>query len=400
MASLGKMSIRGIRAFSPDREETIEFYSPLTMIVGANGCGKTTIIECLKYSCTGSLPPGTRSGQSFINDPSMTDTAEVKANIKLRFTNRQGHPTVVVRSFQLTKKRTKMEFKALDGVVRMTDDRTGEKVSLTQKCSELDKHVPDLLGVSKAIMENVVFCHQEESNWPLQEGALLKKKFDDIFESTRYSKALDAISKSKKEFVMRCKDLQKDVAELSAYLHSANDMRESLELNQQKVSECAEELDAVELSIERTGEKLGLAKAEVDKFQSMQLELQQLELKVDELTRRAEEKKNSLEKEFSESDDELNNMHRNFDDEMTSLTREFREIEKMIEISYADISSLRRHQDALNRQHGEIVLLEKQFQDQITTTFESMKEFSRTYTLTAVPTAAFREGIILLLNAI
>lgn len=201
---MGKMSIRGIRAFSPDRDETIEFYSPLTMIVGANGCGKTTIIECLKYSCTGLLPPGARSGQSFINDPSMTESAEVKANIKLRFINRQNTPTVVVRSFQLTRKRTKMEFKALDGVVKM-NDKNGEKVSLTHKCSELDKHVPDLLGVSRAIMENVVFCHQEESNWPLQEGALLKKKFDDIFESTRYSKALDAIAKSKKEFTMKHK---------------------------------------------------------------------------------------------------------------------------------------------------------------------------------------------------
>ena len=33
---------------------------------------------------------GTRNGQSFINDPSMTDATEVKANIKLRFTNRKG----------------------------------------------------------------------------------------------------------------------------------------------------------------------------------------------------------------------------------------------------------------------------------------------------------------------
>lgn len=49
--------------------QVIEFYSPLTMIVGANGCGKTTIIECLKYACTGMLPPGARSGQSFVHDP-------------------------------------------------------------------------------------------------------------------------------------------------------------------------------------------------------------------------------------------------------------------------------------------------------------------------------------------
>jgi DNA repair exonuclease SbcCD ATPase subunit len=33
------------------------------MIVGANGCGKTTVIECLRYALTGVLPPGSRSGQ-------------------------------------------------------------------------------------------------------------------------------------------------------------------------------------------------------------------------------------------------------------------------------------------------------------------------------------------------
>ena len=95
--------------------------------------------------------------------------------------------TVIVRAFQLTKRKAKTEFKALDGVVK-TVDEDGTKVALTQKCSELDKHVPELLGVSAAILENVVFCHQEDSNWPLGEGAVLKKKFDDIFESSRYSK--------------------------------------------------------------------------------------------------------------------------------------------------------------------------------------------------------------------
>jgi DNA repair protein RAD50 len=119
MASISKLQIRGIRSFSPNRDETIEFYSPLTMIVGSNGCGKTTIIECLKYACTGALPPSARSGQSFVNDPSMTDSTEVKANIKLRFLNKRGQAAVVIRSFSLTKKRTKVEFKALDGKVSM-----------------------------------------------------------------------------------------------------------------------------------------------------------------------------------------------------------------------------------------------------------------------------------------
>lgn len=56
-----------------------------------------------------------------------------------------------------------------------------------------------MLGVSKAILENVIFCHQEDSNWPLSEPSVLKKKFDDIFEATKYTKALDQIKTIRKE---------------------------------------------------------------------------------------------------------------------------------------------------------------------------------------------------------
>ena len=41
MSRLLKMSIRGIRAFSPYEEIKIEFFRPLTLIQGHNGCGKT-----------------------------------------------------------------------------------------------------------------------------------------------------------------------------------------------------------------------------------------------------------------------------------------------------------------------------------------------------------------------
>lgn len=90
------------------------------MIVGANGCGKTTVIECLKMACTGenfrypqsrqklttllcvgALPPSVAQGQSFVNDPSMTSASEVKAHIKLRFNNKSGQPTVVARLYQV-----------------------------------------------------------------------------------------------------------------------------------------------------------------------------------------------------------------------------------------------------------------------------------------------------------
>lgn len=31
--------------------------------------------------------------------------------------------------------------------------------------ADMDVMVPLLMGVSPAILENVIFCHQEESNW-------------------------------------------------------------------------------------------------------------------------------------------------------------------------------------------------------------------------------------------
>lgn len=86
----------------------------------------------------------------------------------------------------------------------------------------MDAEVPRLMGVSTAILDNVIFCHQEESNWPLSEPAALKKKFDDIFEAskyvaakkwlivrllmeTRFTKALDHIKSLRKDRVAALK---------------------------------------------------------------------------------------------------------------------------------------------------------------------------------------------------
>lgn len=53
--------------------------------------------------------------------------------------------------------------------------------------------MPQYLGVSKAILDSVIFCHQEESLWPLSEPKKLKERFDEIFEALKYTKAIDNI---------------------------------------------------------------------------------------------------------------------------------------------------------------------------------------------------------------
>ena len=266
--------------------QVVEFYFPLTIILGKNGCGKTTIIESLKYAITGSFPPGMgKSGTAFVHDPQSIGMTVVKANVKLRFNSRASQQMVVIRSMEVTQKKSKASFKQLDGVIRTTDPESGKRVSLSHKCSELDKEVPKLLGVSKAILDNVVFCHQEDASWPLMEGAVLKKRFDDIFDSTKYSKALKVIRDQEKELNLRAKDLKADVSGLTAHLHAAKGFRSELE----------EQTDALEAVKEEKKELEG----KIETAEAKKAKLQAVFQKLDEISNEISEQENELDRERS-----------------------------------------------------------------------------------------------------
>jgi len=70
MTTLTKLGIQGIRSFSSERMESLEFERPVTLIVGHNGAGKTTIIECLKmYVNTCRVHENVYTGQHVVNYP-------------------------------------------------------------------------------------------------------------------------------------------------------------------------------------------------------------------------------------------------------------------------------------------------------------------------------------------
>jgi DNA repair protein RAD50 len=102
--------------------------------VGQNGSGKTTIIECLKMATTGDLPPNCKGGQAFINDPHILGVAEVKAQIMLKFRTQIGKDAVCQRSFALTQKAQKREYKAFESALQTRDAR-GEQCCLSYKCA-------------------------------------------------------------------------------------------------------------------------------------------------------------------------------------------------------------------------------------------------------------------------
>lgn len=161
----------------------IMFQTPLTLITGHNGAGKTTIIECLNYAMTGEMPPNSKQG-AFVNDPKKRGAAVTMAKVMLAFTGIQQTTVSISRRVQLTLSRDSASLKTVDSSIRIKD-ASGNIGSTSKRCSEMDLEVPLQLGVSKTILQNVIFCHQEDSLWPLSEPATLKKKFDEIFDSTK-----------------------------------------------------------------------------------------------------------------------------------------------------------------------------------------------------------------------
>ena len=82
--------------------------------------------------------------------------------------------------------------------------------------------------MSQAVLQNVIFCHQEESNWILGEPKVLKDKFDAIFASTRYSKALDQVKKTQQELKLDIKDRERDEAEQKVLKEQAHQTTQTL----------------------------------------------------------------------------------------------------------------------------------------------------------------------------
>ena len=84
------------------------------------------------------------------------------------------------------------------------------------------------MGVSQAVLQNVIFCHQEESNWILGDPKTLKDKFDAIFASTRYSKALDHIKLTLKSLKEEIKEFEKDEAGQKVHKQHAHEFTQKL----------------------------------------------------------------------------------------------------------------------------------------------------------------------------
>ncbi|KAG6830973.1 hypothetical protein H0H87_006624 [Tephrocybe sp. NHM501043] len=364
MAHLNKLAIRGIRSFDDKGVAVIEFFSPVTVIVGHNGSGKTTIIECLKYATTGDQPPNTRGG-AFIHDPKMANEKEVRAQVKLRFYAANGTRMLATRNLSVTvKKTTGFTMKTLENILAVDDQnvKNAKRAVISTKCAEMDIEIPQLLGVSKAVLENVIFCHQEDSYWPLAEPAALKKKFDDIFEATRYTKALENIKGLRKDRVADLKAENERLQSLSREKSHADKLKERISQLNTTIAEKEVEYEETKKEYEAIVEANQKFYDYATKFRELYMKIEALDERKKRLQADLDEAKLNLQ-EIVGTDEDLETRLRHFDDHINGQKQRKR-IEDTKKQDFEDeLASLRKQHTELVAQHGGLVA-ESEAQDQ------------------------------------
>ena len=356
----------------------ITFPKPLTLIVGSNGAGKTTIIECLKMGSTGELPPSARSGQAFIHDPKVADATEVKAQIKLRFQNSIGKPFVVIRSFQLVQKSGgKLEKKDLDQIIQMVDENTGEKVSLTKKCADINAEVPILMGVSKAILENVVFVHQEDSNWPLGEGAVLKKKFDDIFSATKYTKALEHIRKLRVEQVGEIKDAKAKCEMLRVRKDHAVKLTATRDDNEQKARALEAQIASVDENIEKAMKSVEDMTGALAGARRLAEEKLSVDSKLSAVKAENERKVKRIDNVYTESLEELESLREQFTAKFATMKEELAQLHSEVKDLHMQTDALKDKKDSEFHKIGKLQAEAEQHAKRLANRVEHAKQVAK-----------------------
>lgn len=145
-----------------------------------------------------------------------------------------------------------------------------QKASITNRCTDIDVELGIALGVSKSILNYVIFCHQDELNWPFDQGKVLKDRFDEIFDSTKFNKALENIGKVYKE-------LQGDIRSLNAEKQSFSVLVSEVDSREAKLEEYTQRFDSTKEKIRIIDKELESLKEKIKEMEKFHLEYKNIQ---------------------------------------------------------------------------------------------------------------------------
>ncbi|KAM9226387.1 DNA repair protein RAD50 [Leptosomus discolor] len=390
MSKIEKMSILGVRSFGVEDKDKqiITFFSPLTILVGPNGAGKTTIIECLKYISTGDFPPGTK-GNSFVHDPKVANETDVRAQIRLQFRDVNGELVAVQRSMVCTQKGKKTEFKTLEAVITRT--KHGEKVSLSSKCAEIDREMISALGVSKSVINNVIFCHQEESNWPLSEGKALKQKFDEIFSATRYIKALETLRQVRLKQSLKVKECQTELKYLKQNKEKAQEIQDHLNNREAQLAASKENVKSIESQLDPLKSSLEAVEQNLIKVMRLDNDVKALESRRRQMEKDNQDLQQKMEKVFQGTDEQLRDRYQNHQRTVNEKEKRLSDCKRELDRTTKECQRFNSEKSELLIERGRLQLQADRHQEHIATRDSLIQSLAAQLELDGFERAPFNE---------
>ena len=270
MTSLKAISVSGIRSYEPNAKEAISFNQECQIIHGHNGSGKTSLLESMKWCLSGQFPPTSNNGKTFISDPRVKEgNDEIQSFVEVNVTNDRAKSDYFIKRTMTLGLKTDKNGKNTSSLstdspwMKAVDHETGESSMViaqkNRKKAESDEKVLEVIGVNKSVLDYVIFCHQEMSDWPLCEPKVLKERMDQIFSVDNYTKQMESYTKLVKYV--------KDQLELeNVYFLSAKDnYRQYMKFKKEKKL-AEQELDKMSSSYEDVSQDLKEDKKNLEKL--------------------------------------------------------------------------------------------------------------------------------------
>ncbi|XP_076805937.1 uncharacterized protein LOC143449570 [Clavelina lepadiformis] len=292
MSTIEKLIISGIRSFGSN-DETIEFQRPLTLLVGPNGAGKTTIIECLKFGITGGKP----CDYKYFNNPKVV-REEFPSKVKLQIRNQIGKQIEIERNTWFKNK-----------IAKSKATINWEGKSISPKSKDAKDLLAELIDVSEPILNYIVFCHQENSNWPINTGNKLKTTFDSIFNLDRYNEALKNIRSKQQEYKTQAANVETDIKNLEEKRNEAHKCRKELEDTEEKMKNVVGDIHKNQIELDNVEKELSDLTKQKKKVQSLDNEIENLINKKEAKVETCKFLDSRITKIDNVSDEDLHKMH-------------------------------------------------------------------------------------------
>lgn len=272
-----------------------------------------------------------------------------------------------------SEKNGKSKFETVDNTMAYEEEGKAP-VDLSYRGNDVNAQMCLAMGVSQAVINNVLFCHQEESSWPLDTDKKLKEKFDAIFGTTEYNKAIDKLIKFRKSYMEQAK-LKEVETNLTLRLKRETEGKMmDLQANEAKLAKIEVELNQFLEELKPIEERMKVIQKlewEVGKIQEERVKLKtKMEKCKEQQVALSSKIKTKFDGSFAQLDREIRSFKEKMDDKKDSLLTNEQDAERVKH----QVESLRQKLSDLEKRKTTLLLKRQKEQELLAEQFRLCKD--------------------------